>query len=59
MKAKFGRYIFLKKLAVGGMAEVVLARRASFGGFSKFVVIKRLLPQHKGRAAYEQLFRER
>ena len=56
MKAKFGRYIFLKKLAVGGMAEVFLARRASFGGFSKFVVIKRLLPQHKGRAAYEQLF---
>jgi len=56
MKAKFGRYVFLKKLAVGGMAEVFLARRASFGGFSKFVVIKRLLPQHKGRAAYEQLF---
>ena len=56
MKAKFGRYIFLKKLAVGGMAEVYLARRVSFGGFAKFVVIKRLAPQHKGRPAYERLF---
>lgn len=56
MKAKFGRYIFLKKLAVGGMAEVYLARRVSFGGFAKFVVIKRLLPEHKGRPTYERLF---
>ncbi|MCK6571425.1 protein kinase [Myxococcota bacterium] len=56
MKAKFGRYIFLKKLAVGGMAEVYLARRISFGGFAKFVVIKRLLPEHKGKPAYERLF---
>jgi serine/threonine-protein kinase len=56
MKAKFGRYVFLKKLAVGGMAEVFLARRMSFGGFSKFIVIKRLLPSHKGRPAYEHLF---
>ncbi len=56
MKAKFGRYIFLKKLAVGGMAEVYLARRVSFGGFAKFVVIKRLLPEHKGRNGFERLF---
>ena len=45
MKAKFGRYVFLKRLAIGGMAEVYLARRLSFGGFAKFVVIKRLLPE--------------
>lgn len=56
MKAQFGRYVFLKKLAVGGMAEIFLARRLSFGGFAKFVVIKRLLPEHKGKPAYEKLF---
>ncbi len=56
MKAKFGRYIFLKKLAVGGMAEIFLARRVSFGGFAKFVVIKRLLPEYKGKSTYERLF---
>lgn len=56
MKAKFGRYVFLKKLAVGGMAEIFLARRLSFGGFAKFVVLKRLLPEHRGKRAYEQLF---
>lgn len=56
MKAQFGRYVFLKKLAVGGMAEIFLARRLSFGGFARFVVLKRLLPEHRGRAAYERLF---
>ena len=56
MKAQFGRYVFLKKLAVGGMAEIFLARRLSFGGFAKFVVLKRLLPEHRGRRAYERLF---
>lgn len=56
MKAKFGRYVFLKKIAIGGMAEIYLARRMSFGGFAKFVVIKRLLPEHRGRKAYERLF---
>ena len=56
MKAQFGRYVFLKKLAVGGMAEIFLARRLSFGGFARFVVLKRLLPEHRGRPAYERLF---
>ncbi len=56
MKARFGRYVLLKKLAAGGMAEVFLARRLSFGGFAKFVVIKRLLPEYSKRKAYVRLF---
>ena len=56
MKARFGRYVFLKRIAVGGMAEIFLARRLSFGGFAKFVVIKRLLGAHQGQRAYERLF---
>jgi serine/threonine protein kinase len=37
-----GRYTLLRKLAVGGMAEIFLARQAAMAGFEKEVVIKRL-----------------
>ena len=56
MKARLGRYVFLRKLATGGMAEIFLARRISFGGFAKFVIVKRLHPDLKGHPAYERLF---
>ncbi len=56
MKAQTARYQLLRKLAVGGMAEIYLSKRISFGEFSQLAVIKRLLPEHQGRAAYERLF---
>jgi serine/threonine protein kinase len=37
-----GRYTLQKRLAVGGMAEIYLARQAAMAGFEKEVVIKRL-----------------
>jgi serine/threonine protein kinase len=37
-----GRYTLIRKLAVGGMAEIYLARQAAMAGFEKEVVIKRL-----------------
>jgi serine/threonine protein kinase len=37
-----GRYTLLRRLAVGGMAEIYLARQAAMAGFEKQVVIKRL-----------------
>ncbi|TNE45177.1 MAG: serine/threonine protein kinase [Deltaproteobacteria bacterium] len=40
----FGRYRLVAKLAVGGMAELFLARQKGVGGFSKTVVIKCVLP---------------
>jgi serine/threonine-protein kinase len=40
----FGRYRLLAKLAVGGMAELFVARQQGVGGFSKMVVIKCILP---------------
>jgi serine/threonine protein kinase len=39
-----GRYTLLRKLAVGGMAEVFLARANGPGGFAKRLVVKRVLP---------------
>ncbi|HUS30708.1 MAG TPA: serine/threonine-protein kinase [Kofleriaceae bacterium] len=48
------RYEVLGKLAKGGMAEIFLARAASGAGVSKYVVVKRVLPE---RAADLQLVR--
>src|SRR5438105_5013487 len=39
-----GRYRMLGRLGVGGMADVLLGERTGPGGFSKRVVVKRLLP---------------
>lgn len=41
-----GRYTLLRRLAVGGMAEIYLARQAAMAGFEKEVVIKRLRAEH-------------
>ena len=45
---RLGRYELIRRLAVGGMAEIYLARVPGVGieGFEKLVVIKRILPQH-------------
>ncbi len=44
MTRRLGRYELLGKIAEGGMAEVFLARQSGPMGFSKLVVIKRILP---------------
>lgn len=41
---RFGRYVLLKKIAQGGMAEIFKAKYLGESGFSKDVCIKRLLP---------------
>ena len=56
MLSEFGRYLILKKIAIGGMAEIFLARRVSMGHFSKFVVLKRLAPEYQGKKSFERLF---
>jgi serine/threonine protein kinase len=46
LRGRLGRYRLLRRLAVGGMAEVYLAVAEGLSGFEKRVVVKRLLPQH-------------
>ena len=39
---KFGKYVLLKKIATGGMAEIFLARMSGMAGFNREVCIKRI-----------------
>jgi serine/threonine protein kinase len=40
----FGRYQIIRRLAVGGMGEVFLARQSSVAGFDRLIILKSLLP---------------
>ena len=44
MNEMLGKYELLGHIATGGMAEIHLACQRGLQGFSKLVVIKRLLP---------------
>ncbi len=51
----FGKYILLRKVASGGMAELFIALHKSVGGFEKLIVIKRILPQMNQDAAFIEM----
>jgi serine/threonine protein kinase len=53
----FGKYQLLKKLATGGMAEVWLARSTGIEGFTKNVVVKRILPHLAEDREFVEMFR--
>jgi serine/threonine-protein kinase len=52
----FGRYTLVRKLAVGGMAEVFLARADGPMGFQKRCVVKRILPHFSDDPSFVQMF---
>lgn len=54
----FGKYILLEKLASGGMAEVFLAKSHGANGVSKFLAIKRILPQYSDNPDFIEMFKE-
>ncbi|MBL4633301.1 MAG: serine/threonine protein kinase, partial [Kofleriaceae bacterium] len=41
---KFGKYLLLDRISIGGMAEVFKAKTFGLEGFEKIVAIKRILP---------------
>jgi len=53
---RVGRYLLLHKLAVGGMAEIFLAKSSGIEGFQKVVVLKRILPHLRADETFIQMF---
>lgn len=51
-----GRYELLRRLAVGGMGELFLARARSIGGFEKLLAIKRILPHLAAQPQFLDMF---
>lgn len=56
LPAAFGRYQLLDRIAVGGMAEVFLARSFGVEGFEKRLVIKRILPELAQNPRFVSMF---
>jgi serine/threonine protein kinase len=53
---RFGTYLIVGELAVGGMAEVFLGVQRGLENFQKAVVIKRVLPAYSGNPSFVQMF---
>lgn len=54
----FGKHILLERIAMGGMAEIFLARSNGTGGISKFSAIKRILPQYSSNTEFISMFKD-
>ena len=52
----FGKYFLTEKLAIGGMAEIYLAKLVGPGGFEKQLVIKQIHPKLTGQRHFVDLF---
>ncbi|MBK9033925.1 MAG: protein kinase [Myxococcales bacterium] len=53
---RVGRYEIVRRLAIGGMAEIYLARMTGLAGFAKHVVLKRILPSYAKDAEFVRMF---
>src|SRR5882762_10417885 len=56
MGSRLGRYVVLKHLASGGMADVLLARTDGIEGFERHVVLKRIRPEHARDQRFIRMF---
>ncbi len=52
----FGKYYLLDRIAVGGMAEVFLAKTFGHAGFQKLLVVKRILSRFADDPAFVEMF---
>src|SRR5688500_14569266 len=52
----FGPYRVVRRIAVGGMAEIYLARQRGLEGLERTVVIKRILPRYESDEEFVTMF---
>lgn len=52
----FGKYQLIKRLAMGGMAEIFLARLVGASGFSRELVVKRIHPEFSEDDEFVRMF---
>ena len=53
---QFGKYLLLERVAVGGMAEVFVAKAFGVAGFERLVAIKKILPTMGEDAEFISMF---
>lgn len=53
---EYGKYLLVRKLAEGGMAEIFLAKQVGAEGFERNVVIKRMLPHLSAVSEFVGMF---
>ncbi|HEX9577444.1 MAG TPA: serine/threonine-protein kinase [Myxococcales bacterium] len=53
---QYGKYLLLDRIAVGGMAEIFLARQTGVEGFEKTVVLKRIRPHLGDKKSFVRMF---
>jgi len=51
-----GDYVVLKRVAIGGMAEIFLGRKDGMSGFERLVVLKRILPELAHNEDFVRMF---
>lgn len=52
----FGPYRIIRKMAVGGMAEIFLVRQAGIEGLERTIVLKRILPMYSRNQEFVTMF---
>ncbi|MFO0694225.1 MAG: protein kinase [Polyangiales bacterium] len=52
----FGKYLLLERLAVGGMAEVFLAKSFGIEGFERILAVKRIAPSMAEDQSFIEMF---
>ncbi len=53
---RFGKYSLLHRIAVGGMAEIFIARHTGMQGFSRKIVIKKIRPHLSKEQSFINMF---
>jgi len=53
---RFAKYELLRRIAVGGMAEIFLARQRGLAGFEKILAVKRIRKKYTAEPSFVQMF---